>query len=135
MVRSLSGAARGSARGQADRRRSSSRRRPAQHVLLFGRIQEGRHGPVGQHHVAVSVDDQHGVAQRRDEGVGLGLLLRQREQAGLVLPAQPLGLGAGLLVPHQRLDHAQQVVGQERLGQEEVDPLAGGRDGQCRCSA
>ena len=36
---------------------------------------------------------------------------------------------ARLLVPHQGLDDAEQVVGQERLGQEEVDAFAGGRDG------
>ena len=44
--------------------------------------------------------------------------------------AQPLRLGARLLVPHQRLDHAHQVVGHERLGQEEVHALARGRDGR-----
>ena len=60
--------------------------------------------------------------------MGLGLLFGQGQQAGLVLQAQPLLLGAGLLVPHQGLDDAQQVVGHEGLGQEEVDALEGGRE-------
>ena len=100
--------------------------RPAQHVLLFP-VQECRHGLVGEHHISVLVDDEHGVAQRRDEGVGLRLLLRESEEACFVLLAQPLLLGPGLLALDQRLDHAQQIVGHERLGQEEVDPLEGGR--------
>ena len=72
---------------------------------------------------------KHRVAQGRHERVSLGLLLRQREQAGLVLPTQTLGLAPGLLVAHQGLHDSEQVVGQERLGQKEVDSLAGGGDG------
>ena len=103
--------------------------RAAQHVRL-AHVQERRHGLVGQHHVAVLVDHQHRVAQRGDEGVGLGLLFGQGQEAGLVLPAQPFLLGAGLLALDQGLDDAQQVVGHEGLGQEEVDALEGGRAGQ-----
>ena len=35
--------------------------RPAQHLVFF-HAEEGGHSPVGQHHIAVLVDYEHGVA-------------------------------------------------------------------------
>ena len=91
--------------------------------LLLGDPYQGSHRPVRENDLALPVHHKDRVPQRRHQRMCLGLLLGQREQAGLMLPAQTLRLHPGLLVAGQGFHHAYQVFGGKRLGQEEVDPL------------
>ena len=103
-------------------------RRPHERLVL-AHAQHAQHRRVGEHDVAVPVDHEHGVAQRADQRVRLRPLLGESQQARLVLGAQALGLRARQLVAQQRGHDALEVLGAERLGQEEVHALARGGDG------